>query len=171
MKQLFFSLFRFIRMYFILLLALVFVGCMGNTYASKSSATAQRNLDTPTVARITFQGLVGPWVSHAAGLTFYADGSADYKERVYSWCGPGVPQPCDSFQGNMIISGDIEHMQFTRMNNGVAYGTVTASTVGHKGFSVTLTRQANDTVVLSEGTPTITRVLCGPDAPVGTCGA
>jgi hypothetical protein len=42
-----------------------------------------------------FAALAGDWDMHGFGLTVYDDGSSEAVWRVYRWCGPGVPSPCD----------------------------------------------------------------------------
>src|SRR5215469_2970957 len=75
-----------------------------------------------------FTPFIGTWYAHGRGLIFSANGHAQYIARTYQWCGQGVPSPCDSIQGNEIISGDMEQLVFTRTVGQSAYGTVISST-------------------------------------------
>jgi hypothetical protein len=164
MKRTFFSRFCFPGVYILLALILLFTLSVDGTHAAKVG----------NVPATDFKDFVGSWVRHGAGLQFNADGSGSYSERVYQWCGPGIQSPCDSFQGNTIISGDTEKMQFTRSKNNIAYGKVTSSTMNDVGLDVTLTYTAtNDTIRLTspEGHFATPRLLCGPGAAVGLCGA
>jgi hypothetical protein len=118
-----------------------------------------------------FSAFVGAWGGHGRELTFSSDGRAKYIARAYQWCGPGVPQPCDSIQNNTIINGIHEEMLFTFVTDHTAYGTITASSAGNTGRSVSLAVDADDTATLTEGGDPANILLCGPNAPLLTCGA
>ena len=118
-----------------------------------------------------FSAFVGTWGGHGRGLTFSSDGRAEYRARAYQWCGPGVPPPCDSFQGNTIIDGIQQEMLFTSVVGKTAYGTITASSDDNRGRAVSFAVDANDTATFSEGGDSAGILLCGPNAPFGTCGA
>jgi hypothetical protein len=117
-----------------------------------------------------FGSFVGNWYAHGAGMSFDSSGRAHFEERVYRWCGQGVAQPCDSTNGNQIINGHREDLQFSRVADSVAYGVVVSSNFHPVGLSVTLTLLPGDRVLYSAGT-TMAGILCGPDAEVGACGA
>jgi hypothetical protein len=118
-----------------------------------------------------FSTFVGEWYHHGGVLIFSSDGRAKYVARAYRWCGPGVSPPCDSMQNNIIIDGINEEMLFTYVVGNTAYGTITASSAGDTGRAVTLATAANDTATLTIGTEPPGLPLCGPHAPVGSCGA
>ena len=70
-------------------------------------AVAAQEVDRP------FAALAGDWDRHGFGLTVNDDGTATAVWRVYHWCGPGVPQPCDRLTDNRIISGGRADITFT----------------------------------------------------------
>jgi len=135
---------------------------------SNSSTPTSIPTATPTPDFSTF---VGEWYGHGRGLIFSSDGRAKYSARAYQWCGPGVSPPCDSFQGNNIIDGIKEEILFTYVAGKTAYGTITASSDDNTGRAVSLAVGANDTATLTEGGDSAGILLCGPNAPFGTCGA
>jgi hypothetical protein len=126
--------------------------------------------EAPARVSPNFNHFVGTWYAHGRGLIFAANGHAQYIARTYQWCGQGVPSPCDSFQGNEIISGDMEQFLFTRTVGQNAYGTVISSTVGNTGKQVTVRLQSQDTIALYYGS-SLDAILCGPHAPGSYCGA
>lgn len=149
------------------LFILLLMGC-----GVRADAQALQRESSSVVPIANLQPFVGPWVSHAAGLSVAPDGRSDYNERVYQWCGPGVTPPCDSFKGDTIIPGIKEQIQLSRASNATAYGSIISSTIAaHRGANITLVRKPNDTVTLSAQFLTQPRVLCGPKAPADYCGA
>ena len=141
---------------------------------SNSSTLARIPTATPTSAKALdsdFSAFAGTWFGHGRGLIFSSDGRAEYIARAYQWCGPGVSPPCDSFQGNTIISGIKEEMLFTYVAGNTAYGIITASSAGNAGSTVSLALGAHDTTTLTEGKDLGGILLCGPKAPVAWCGA
>lgn len=105
----------------------------------------------------------GRWIAHGQYLDFSSNGRAKYIARAYQWCGPGVPPPCDTIQNNTIFSGITEDMLFTHVAGKTAYGTITASSAGNTGRSVSFALDANDTAILTEGGHSAV-LLCGPKA-------
>jgi hypothetical protein len=90
--------------------------------AAPLSAAAQ-DVDQP------FAALAGDWDRHGFGLTVDDDGTAAAVWRVYRWCGPGVPQPCDLLTDNRIISGGRADITFTAVDDaGALQGQVSHST-------------------------------------------
>jgi hypothetical protein len=128
------------------------------------------NGSSPTRTTPNFSPFVGSWGGHGRLLTFASNGHAQYTARTYQWCGQGVPLPCDSTQGNLIIDGINEQLEFTRTSGSTAYGTITFSTSGDTGQQVVLSLQPMDTIALYFGNRPYS-LLCGPQAPVGYCGA
>lgn len=140
---------------------------VGNSSRPRSMPSAN-----PTPASIFLrQGFVGTWLGHGRVLIFSSDGRANFIARAYQWCGPGVPPPCDSFQGNNIIDGIKEEMLFTYVAGKTAYGTITASSAGNTRHAVSLALDAHDTATLTEGEGPADILLCGPNAPAAACGA
>ncbi len=140
------------------------------TTPTPSNSSTPTNIPTATLTP-DFSAFVGTWFGHGRGLTFSSDGRAKYIARAYQWCGPGVPPPCDSFQGNNIIDGIKEEMLFTYIAGKTAYGTITASNTGNTGLPVSLAVDADDTATLTKGGDPAGILLCGPNAPSSTCGA
>jgi hypothetical protein len=109
---------------------------------------------------------VGQWYAHWGVFAIKANGDAQLIARTYRWCGSGVAPPCDALQGNVIVPGINEQMQFTSVIDSTASGKIIASTQKNIGATITITLGGNDTLTLShEG------VLCGPKAKPGLCGA
>jgi hypothetical protein len=77
----------------------------------------------------TFAPFVGEWWHHGLTLRVLPDGRASASWRIYRWCGPGVPQPCDSMSSSMIVEGGRASIVFQSVNSGahMANGTVTSS--------------------------------------------
>ncbi len=111
------------------------------------------------------QPFKGQWHMHAGVLTIKEDGSAIYIARAYENCGPGVKQPCDTWKGDLIIPGIREDIIINDIKGKTAYGTIISSTDNRKGEQVTMTLQEQDMLLFNDV------ALCGPDAPVGNCGA
>lgn len=130
----------------------------------------------PTAAYLVdLKPFVGTWSAHYGSLVIEKNGHATYIARTYQWCGdPGVKPPCDTIKGDIIENGIHMKMSFTRVVNKIAYGTVTETTVGHVGKTVSIKLAANDTIMFFESNTSSTsqpHILCGPGAPPGQCGA
>ena len=104
---------------------------------------------------------MGEWTYHGFDLTVNDDGTSQAIWRVYRWCGPVVPKPCDTLGNDRITSGGYADLSFSRVDDaGVLQGEVTSSTdaelldVG----PVTLTPQEYG-ISLDQGATQIT--LCG----------
>jgi hypothetical protein len=166
------------RMYvgwIMLVIALIIIGtgtfkALPLLASSRALTKTTPKAEAPTRTSPNFHSFVGTWYAHGRGLIFSANGHAQYVARTYQWCGQGVPSPCDSIQGNEIISGVMEKFVFTRTVGQNAYGTVISSTVGNTGAQVTVRLQSQDTLALYDGS-SLDGILCGPQAPVGYCGA
>lgn len=146
----------------------------GTTGASSRSAQRARFIRGTSVALLTlppdFSRFAGVWVAHGASLSLAKDGTATFEGRTYNWCGSGVAQPCDSIDANsMIHSGHHEQIHFSRIAGPIAYGTIIASNFHPLGLAVTIELQPDDTLLYASNT--VIALLCGPNAPVGTCGA
>lgn len=145
---------------------------MGDTTDAARAATRLTSIATDTyMSRKApdFSRFVGFWYAHGADVVVNADGQAHFGARTYTWCGPGVKQPCDSSQGG-ILDGYTENIQFSRVDGNVAYGTVTAGNVRPVGSEATLTLLPGNQVRFSAGIG-MGNQLCGPQAAVGACGA
>jgi hypothetical protein len=132
-----------------------------------ATTVAQKSVSVPMPA---FGKFIGTWYAHGAGISIHANGQAHFEARVYTWCGPNVARPCDSFQGNDIINGFKEDVQLARVAGPSAYGTVTSGNVHLIGSAVTIRLLPNDQLLFSVGKGS-DNLLCGPHAPVGACGA
>ena len=106
---------------------------------------------------------IGTWYSHGDVLTIKQDGQAHFTGRVYRWCTEG-PAPCDTMDGNTIIPGIQRAIVFEREQGNTLYGRVTSSTDHTEGHTVTASIKGNDMLDFNG------EVLCGPNAPLGTCG-
>jgi len=122
-----------------------------------SSVAAQ---DAPSFAPIA-----GFWDRHGFGISVNDDGSATATWRVYQWCGPGIPDPCDRIVNNRILSGGHAAISFGGADESGAFqGEVTDSTdpelldVG----PLKLTPQPFDMALLEQGATQLT--LCGEDS-------
>ncbi len=47
----------------------------------------------------------GSYYHHGVSVSVDAAGNGRISYRTYNWCGPGVPQPCDSIVNNYIYDG------------------------------------------------------------------
>src|SRR5579885_1099202 len=129
-----------------------------------------RVLSSTSLSTPDFRQFAGKWIAHGSILIISPDGTATFSARAYRWCGVGVPQPCDTMDARGgIENGNREQARFTRVSGSVAYGTILTSTFHPAGLPVTLTLEPNDTILYAANTPIA--LLCGPAAPVGTCGA
>lgn len=141
---------------------------------------AQLASPIPTAAADdTFGPLAGTWEHHGFSLTLQDDGTGEAVWRVYRFCDPGEPTPCDQIVDNGIISGGHAQIALTGSDDsGVFQGTVTATTdpaLLDEG-PITLTPEPYDMALLEQGDTQI--VLCGehvaevaPPAALQSCGA
>lgn len=153
-----------------LFFSLFFVSSQANRQVLHSDAIPH-TIQTVYHPNPQLQAFVGTWYSHGAALVLQPDGHAMYNARVYTWCGPDVPKPCDLMQGNLIISGIQMEILFSRVEGNTAYGTIITSTVDHKDTAVRLTINNNQTAQFFEDSSNNPHVLCNLHAPVGLCGA
>ncbi len=109
---------------------------------------------------------IGQWYAHWGVFAVKANGDAQLIARTYRWCGPDVAPPCDAIQGNAIVPGINEQMQFTSVTGVTASGKILASTQKNIGVTVTITLGNNGTLTLSDQ-----GMLCGPRSKPGLCGA
>ena len=110
------------------------------------------------------RNFIGTWHSHANVLIIKQDGHAHFVGRVYRWCTEGPP-PCDKMEGDIITPGIQKEIVFNHEQNNALSGTIISSTDHTDGQAVTATLGSNDTLDLNGAR------LCGPKAPIGTCGA
>lgn len=151
---------------FFFLLLLIVIGATGASYYRVvSGPVSHHGASTPD-----FGNFAGSWFAHSSSLVLSNDGTATFVGRTYSWCGPGVAQPCDTIdERGSIHPGIQEQMQFSRASGSTAYGTIISSNFQAPGLTVTIELQPNDTLLYKSDT--LIALLCGPNAPVGTCGA
>jgi hypothetical protein len=110
-----------------------------------------------------FAALAGDWDMHGFGLTVYDDGSSEAVWRVYRWCGPGVPSPCDRLTDNRIISGGHANITFTSADDsGALQGEVSDSSDEELLVEgpLTLSPLPNGMAHLEQGSTQFD--LCGP---------
>jgi hypothetical protein len=119
----------------------------------------------PALSSAALQPFKGEWHFDSSLLTVGDDGYATFITRAYQFCGPGILQPCDAWQGNTIIPGIQEKIVLTNIDGTTAYGIITSSTDNKIQRQVTLTLQPNDTLAFNS------MLLCGPKGPIGHCGA
>jgi hypothetical protein len=123
----------------------------------------------------------GFWYHHSVGVTIDAAGNGVVSYRTYRWCGPGVPQPCDTMSGNSILNGG--HATFrltTPLASHTGLGYITSANELPRGQRVTIT-----TVRIKNGWPIVTAIggvfsypgvlfYCNPPTPAdydARCGA
>ena len=98
------------------------------SHAVESGGAASGDVPIKTAA-MAFARFTGTWWHHGLTLQVLPDGRGSLSWRVYRWCGPGVPEPCDSMSGNTIAEGGRAAISFQTVNtsSGTAYGRVTSS--------------------------------------------
>src|SRR5881394_2278170 len=69
------------------------------------SSSFQSPAHLATFSSEALRPFTGDWHFHTSLLTVSNDGHATFIARAYQFCGPRVLQPCDTWQGNTIISG------------------------------------------------------------------
>lgn len=147
------------------------LGCGIARYNGSTQPVTHARSVSPTSASTSINPgkFTGTWIAHGAFMTIARDGKAVFEARTYSWCGPGVPQPCDSIKQNQILYGHHQQLQLSQVNGSVARGVITSSNTSPTNTAVTLTLQSGDTLLYTvNGSTTL---LCGPSAAPGTCGA
>lgn len=153
-------------------------GCWSGCGAARQSPLArQANAEVATHRQTStislpadFHRFAGTWTAHGAQLSVSPHGMATFTARTYRWCAAGVAHPCDTMNAQgQIADGAREHLQFVRINGSRAYGNILNSTVRAAGLAVSLTLEPNDSLLYMAQTPIV--LLCGPNAPAGTCGA
>jgi len=118
---------------------------------------------SPPDEQLDLNNFVGDWSHHGFLIRIADDGSASALWRVYQWCGPGVPAPCDRIENNGIISGGRGELTVTPVAPDVAQGEVVSSTdeVGLPQGPFTLQLMPYGMAVLQQdGQDDL--ILCGP---------
>jgi hypothetical protein len=123
---------------------------------------------TPTAAQADkpFAPILGNWDRHGFGITVRDDGGSSAEWRIYQWCGPGVPEPCDRIIDNELVSGGHAVIRFSGGpdGSGAFQGEVLETTdpdtldLG----PMRLTPQQYDMALLEQGDMQL--VLCGEDS-------
>ena len=75
----------------------------------------------------TIAPFVGTWSGHGRMLTVSARGEVSITYRLYAWCGPTVPWPCDAKRGDSIVPGGTLSATVNKVAGLDLYGTVTSS--------------------------------------------
>jgi len=117
-----------------------------------------------------FKGFVGTWYNRYGTLTIEPNGRAKYVARVFIWCGPTVPPPCDSMENNLIIPGIHLNMMFDSTTKSMAHGIVIDGNTEEAGSPVTLTLLKDDRLGFSEHPSSNPHTLCASSIPVESCG-
>jgi hypothetical protein len=146
------------------------LGCCMNAPRASARSISPRTSNQQLTEVANFGQFTGTWTAHSSFLIFTRSGEATFEARTYQWCNAGASQPCDTIDARgYILPGDRETLQFSRIDGSVAYGAVTRSNLHPQGLAVSVTLLPNDTLLYAS-TVSIS-LLCGPRAPVGTCGA
>jgi hypothetical protein len=133
-----------------------------------SLALVREEPSGPVVPQQPFEPFVGDWGAHGFYLGISPDGRGIARWRVYEWCGPLVPPPCDQLSGNIIISGGEAYISFTRPDRSTGSSRTLAGMV--EGTTdpdrlrlgpVVLQLQAYGTAELQQDAQAV-RTLCGP---------
>ena len=123
-----------------------------------SSVTAQE-VDQP------FASVAGFWTRHGFGIQVNDDRTASAAWRVYSWCGPGVTDPCDQLLSNRIVDGGHADITFSGPDENGAFQDEVASTTDPELLDIgplNLTPQPYDMAMLEQNGTQLT--LCGDDS-------
>jgi hypothetical protein len=165
---------RFQPVSWIVAILLLLLSSTGVAHAASVPANHQSTSTSTTITAASsadFSKFAGQWVAHSAFLIVSPDGSANFGARTYNWCGPDVPQPCDSINGDQLRYGYHARVALSGVSDSVAYGTVTESNQKPANLhtTVTLTLGPEDTLIYNNNGAIF--FLCGPRAPAGTCGA
>lgn len=134
-------------------------------YIEQSASIATANIPS---------SFIGTWYNHSGVLKIASNGSATFDRRTYRWCGPGVPTPCDTMKGNLIIDGIHMQIQFTHTRASSAYGRIISTTTQDRNYAVVLTLHHDHTATFTEdsrGPLHLNERLCDLQAQPGTCGA
>jgi len=118
----------------------------------------------------------GSYYHHGVSVSVDAAGNGRISYRTYKWCGPGVPQPCDSIVNNYIYDGGKAAFKLTSpLSSHTGVGVITSGNQLRPGQRVTLSplrvkiglpSVLNSTVVLPVAG---SLVLCGTEY-VAACG-
>jgi hypothetical protein len=165
---------RFLKAGWLWLLAIILLGygmhAQTRVVQAQALQSGGQRYASISASKPDFSRFARSWIAHSAVLNFSANGLAVFEARVYTWCGQGVKLPCDTIDAaGHIYPGYWERIQFSRASATVAYGTIIAGDFHPVGTSVTASLQENDTLLYAG--QNIIALLCGPDAPVGACGA
>jgi hypothetical protein len=131
------------------------IGLIGGLIGPAPSATAQ---DAQKFAPI-----VGDWARHGFGITVHEDGRSAAQWRMYQWCGPGVPQPCDQMIDNEIVAGGRAVIRFSGADDSGAFQGEVLETTDPQLLDLgplSMTPQPDDMALLEQGDSQL--VLCGP---------
>lgn len=135
-------------------------------HASYRQDTVQNSLEVAQQKISIPSSFLGTWHVHTTVLTINKDGTATYIARAYENCAEGKGQPCDTWQGDLIIPGVQENIKLTAVQNSTLKGYITSSTDKTTGQSITITQEPDNMVGYKN------LFLCGPNTPSTVlCGA
>jgi hypothetical protein len=77
--------------------------------------------------QLDFSKFSGAWWRHGLNMVIDGRGNAKAQWRIYKWCSDDPTPPCDSNNGNLIISGGRAEVVFSFIKDDVAYGVVNSS--------------------------------------------
>ena len=145
------------------------LGIGPSTSASTVPSPTSTPVPIPTSAPTGFGAFVGEWTFHGAVVVINPDGAGVANWRIYKWCSDDPTPPCDSVRGGDIIDGGKATFRLTSTKGTQAFGVVSATldpgTVADGPLVIQLL--PNDYLHF----PKLTAPLCGPRAPVASCGA
>ncbi|MFZ6002476.1 MAG: hypothetical protein ACOYXM_00950 [Actinomycetota bacterium] len=135
---------------------------------SSTTTTADADLSAEDVQlRTSLRPFIGQWTRHGEAVHIDSDGSGTAVWRIYTVCGESKP-PCDTFDGDYIISGGAAFFILIRADESTADGYVLTSSdpatvpVGRIHLEL---RPDNHLMFPGLGGP-----LCGPPV-MADCGA
>jgi len=120
---------------------------------------------SPTVSPvpIDFSAFADNWWHHGFSIIINRDGTGEADFRIYKWCSDDPTPPCDSMEGNNIISGGKATLKLLSINGKTASGQVISSSdpsiVMVAPFTLTILKY--DMLEFNQGG--ITRTFCGSD--------
>lgn len=95
---------------------------------SSTTTTADADLSAEDAQlRTALRPFIGEWTRHGEAVHIDSDGSGTAVWRMYTWCGESQPPPCDTLDGDYIISGGAAFFVLIRADESTADGYVLTS--------------------------------------------